>query len=99
MIIQHAEAEYTEYRHLQKGSIAVAVGAQVRRGQPIGRCGNSGNAKTPHLHIGFLGSADPIATRPMRLSRYQVLRNGKTWEPGDGVPRTGEIIRPAPATP
>ncbi|MBC8133675.1 MAG: M23 family metallopeptidase [Deltaproteobacteria bacterium] len=93
LIIQHAAAEYTEMRHLREGSIRVKVGDRVARGQPIGACGNSGNAGTPHLHIGFLGSADPIATRPLRFSRYQVLRHDGTWHAGDGVPQPGQIVR------
>jgi murein DD-endopeptidase MepM/ murein hydrolase activator NlpD len=96
IIIEHAPGEYTELRHLMKGSVRVAVGARVTRGQEIARCGNSGNARTPHLHIGFLGSIDPIATRPMRFSRYQVLSPSKTWTPGDGVPKDHQILRPTP---
>jgi hypothetical protein len=97
VILQHAPAEYTELRHLQAGSVRVAVGDQVRRGQTIAKCGNSGDAHTPHLHVGFLGSIDPIATRPMRFSRYQVLAPGGGWRAGDGVPRAKEILRPTPA--
>lgn len=93
VIIQHAEAEYTELRHLQSGSVRVRLGDRVRRGQQVGRCGNSGNAKTPHLHVGLLGSVDPIATRPMAFSRYEVLGRDGRWRPGNGVPRSGEILR------
>ena len=96
LIIQHAPAEYSELRHLRTGSLRVEVGDQVRRGQQVAACGNSGNAGTPHLHVGFLGSADPIATRPMRFSRYQVLQKDGSWRPGDGLPTVGQILRPAP---
>ena len=37
--------------HLQPGSVAVKVGARVREGEVIGRCGNSGNTTEPHIHI------------------------------------------------
>jgi hypothetical protein len=37
--------------HLQRGSVAVASGASVDAGQPVGRLGNSGNSGEPHLHI------------------------------------------------
>jgi murein DD-endopeptidase MepM/ murein hydrolase activator NlpD len=93
VILEHAADEMTEFRHLQKGSVAVKVGESVRAGQTIGRCGNSGNAVTPHLHFAFLGSYDPIATRPMRLSNYQVLNSNRVWEVGDGEPRQGQILR------
>jgi len=93
VIVAHVADELTEYRHLQRGSVRVAVGARVRRGQVLGRCGNSGNSGTPHLHLGFLGSVDPIATRPMRLSGYEVLGPDGAWSPGDGAPRAGVILR------
>ncbi len=93
VVIQHAPAEYTELRHLRSGSVLVKVGDRVVRGQRIAQCGNSGNAGTPHLHIGLLGSADPIATRPMRFSGYEVLGSDGSWHPGDGVPIVGQILR------
>jgi len=71
VVIEHAPGEYTEFRHLAADSVIVDVGARVWRGQVIGKCGNSGNAGMPHLHIGFLSSIDPIITRPMRLSDYE----------------------------
>jgi hypothetical protein len=99
VIVKHADAELTEFRHLKSGSVRVKVGDRVSRGQPLASCGNSGNAGTPHLHLGFLGSIDPIATRPMRFSRYEVLQPGAFWRRGDGVPLTRQIIRPMPDTP
>jgi murein DD-endopeptidase MepM/ murein hydrolase activator NlpD len=93
VIIQHAPRQYTEMVHLQAGSITVAVGDHVVRGQPLARCGNSGNATVPHLHIGFLSSIDPITTARMRLHHYEVLEEDGTWMRGDGEPRQGQWIR------
>jgi hypothetical protein len=95
VILKHTATEFTEYRHLQRGSVQVKVGQAVRRGQPIGRCGNSGNAEQPHLHFAFLGSFDPIATRPMRLSDYQVRDASGAWSVGDGELKAGQILRPS----
>jgi len=97
VILEHAPDEFSEFRHLQRGSVAVKVGDDVRAGQMIGRCGNSGNAVTPHLHFGFLGSYQPIATRPMRFSNYQIMVAQGVWENGDGEPKKGQILRPVPA--
>lgn len=99
LIIQHAPDELTEFRHLQRGSIAVHEGDEVRAGQLIARCGSSGNALTPHLHFALLGSYQPIATRPMRMSGYEVMDGKGGWAPGDGELKAGQIIRPAPPQP
>ena len=98
VIIEHRKDELTEFRHLKRGSVTVKVGDQVARGQIIGRCGNSGNAVTPHLHFAVLGSFDPIATRPFRLSGYEVMVAPNVWRPGNGELKAGQIIRPAKAT-
>ncbi len=94
VILEHAPGEYTEFRHLAARSVTVHVGDHLRRGEVVGRCGNSGNATTPHLHIGFLSSIDPITTRLMTLSGYEVMNVDGTWHRGDGTPRKGEILRP-----
>lgn len=99
IILQHTPDEFTEFRHLQRGSLTVKLGDSVQLGQVIGRCGNSGNAGTPHLHFAFLGSYRPIATRPVRLSHYEVMTGPNVWQPGDGEPKQGQILRPVPALP
>jgi len=99
VIIQHAPHVYTELVHLQAGSIHVTVGQAVRRGDPVAACGNSGNARTPHLHLGLLSSIDPIATARMPLAGYEVRGADGRWTPGDGEPKTGQWVRPATATP
>jgi len=94
VILEHAPGEYTEFRHLQAGSVRASVGQLVRRGDVIGRCGNSGNATTPHLHVGFLSAIDPITTRRMLLTDYEVRSGDGSWRPGDGALREGDIVRP-----
>jgi len=94
VIIEHAPGEYTEFRHLAADSVKLAPGARVRRGEIIGRCGNSGNAGMPHLHIGFLSSIAPIITRPMQLSDYERAGTDEAWHPGNGFPAKNELLRP-----
>jgi hypothetical protein len=42
---------YALYAHLIPSSIKVKPGERVRRGQVLGRLGNSGNSTEPHLHF------------------------------------------------
>jgi hypothetical protein len=42
---------YLLYAHMKPGSVRVRVGERVRRGQVLGKLGNSGNSATPHLHL------------------------------------------------
>jgi hypothetical protein len=39
------------YAHLQTGSVRVRPGDRLRRGQVLGRVGNTGNSSEPHLHF------------------------------------------------
>jgi len=54
----------TRYDHLKRGSIRVAEGQRVYRGQVIGQVGSAGNSSSPHLHFevwgrGYYDPADP----------------------------------------
>ena len=51
VLIQHAENEYSLSAHLKPNSICVSLGEQVKRGQKIAECGNTGNTSEPHLHF------------------------------------------------
>lgn len=53
---------YVLLAHLQRGSVHVAPGQQVGLGEPVGRCGSSGNSTEPHLHVQVSDSTDwPVA--------------------------------------
>ncbi|MCW2954178.1 MAG: Peptidase [Conexibacter sp.] len=51
VIVRIGPATYVTYAHMRSGSVRVRVGQRVRRGQLLGRLGNSGNSSTPHLHM------------------------------------------------
>ncbi len=50
VLIRHSKHEVSVLAHLKLGSIKVAVGDKVNKGQLLGLCGNSGNSSEPHLH-------------------------------------------------
>jgi tRNA A-37 threonylcarbamoyl transferase component Bud32 len=56
--------------HLQKGSVLVTEGDVVRTGQPLAKCGNSGNTSHPHLHLQVQSGPDFAAPD---LKTYPIL--------------------------
>lgn len=58
IVLKHGERLYTKLCHLKIGSIKPVKGANVKRGEIIALCGNSGRSAIPHLH--FQVQADPF---------------------------------------
>ncbi|HJE92076.1 MAG TPA: M23 family metallopeptidase [Dietzia timorensis] len=48
--IRTDEGSFATLAHLQRDSVTVKRGDQVREGTHIGNCGNSGNSSEPHVH-------------------------------------------------
>jgi hypothetical protein len=53
---------YAFYAHLEKGSIGVVEGQRVRRGDVLGKLGNTGNTSAPHLHFHLMDGPSPLAS-------------------------------------
>jgi murein DD-endopeptidase MepM/ murein hydrolase activator NlpD len=51
IIIDHRNGEYSLLCHFKYDSITSKVGDEVKRGQMIGLCGNTGNTTQPHIHF------------------------------------------------
>lgn len=51
ILLDIGEEHFVTYAHLIPGSLTVSVGDQVRKGDVLGRIGNSGNSDAPHLHF------------------------------------------------
>lgn len=55
VMVEHTLADMrylTLYAHLRKGSLTVAPGQKIARGQHLGDVASSGNSQIPHLHFG-----------------------------------------------
>lgn len=96
VVIQHGPREFSEIVHLEQGSVPLAVGQRVTAGEVVGRCGNSGNAGSPHIHYALLSSLDPVMTRPLRFVRFERRDRHGRFAPAGGTPSEGEVVRPAP---
>jgi hypothetical protein len=74
--------QFATYSHLQSGSVSVKEGDRVRRGQPMARIGNSGDARAPHLHFQVTTTPSVFAAEgvPYVIDRYRVQVPGGAWE-------------------
>ncbi|OAN36644.1 M23 family metallopeptidase [Microbacterium sp. H83] len=70
--------------HLRSGSVRVRAGDEVRAGDPVGECGNSGNSTEPHLHVQV---SDSVARDGQGIPLVFLRPGGEPW-----VPRNGEIV-------
>ncbi|MCF8461452.1 MAG: urea transporter [Flavobacteriales bacterium] len=51
VVVKHGEGIYTKLSHLKKGSVKVAVGDYIKKGQVLASLGNSGRSPEPHIHF------------------------------------------------
>jgi murein DD-endopeptidase MepM/ murein hydrolase activator NlpD len=94
VVIQHRTNEFSVLAHFQRGSVAVKAGGTVKRGQLLGKCGNSGNSSEPHLHYHLQNSAifqDAFGIK-VRFQNLSVTRDGKTESKSNYSPVKGDII-------
>jgi len=62
------------YAHMQKGSVAVRPGDRVKRGQVLGKLGNSGNTSAPHLHFHIMNGPSVLGSDglPYVIDHFQL---------------------------
>lgn len=81
------------YAHLQKGSLNSALtakGKQVKKGDFLGKAGNSGNSTGPHLHVHiktYKNDADPEGGwfRPLLFNTGYAIGQPNYPKPGSNV--------------
>ena len=99
VVIEHAYDEFSFLAHFKQGSIIVEPGDHVFAGQPLGRCGNSGNSTEPHIHfhvmdgpnfetaksirIRFTDRFDPVQGSAVNSVSYQEEERADLFEKGE----------------
>lgn len=80
IVVDQGGGRYALYAHLQRRSALVRAGDHIEAGQPIARCGNSGNSSEPHLHFQLMDHSRPT------------FAAGLPFTFPEGVPANGELL-------
>lgn len=91
VIIKTANGEFLLFAHFKQNSIIVKQGQQVKQGDALGLCGNSGNSSEPHLHFHIQNGEDMMGATGVKCFFDQIMVNGQLKT--DYSPIQGEKIR------
>lgn len=82
VVIKAAANRFAFIAHLRKGSVTVKAGERVAAGQPIGKCGNSGNSDFPHvhMHVQDTPTLDKGSGQNVAFARISVELTGKKFD-------------------
>ena len=94
VLLQVAPERYCLLAHLAPGSVRVREGETVVVGQEVARCGASGRAPRPHLHV-HLQDGPQLGAPTVALGFHEVWVEGADGPrlEADWVPREGETVR------
>ena len=90
VIIDHQNGEFSFLGHLRQGSLEVAAGDRVEAGDPVGRCGNSGNSSEPHLHYQLQAGRALFGAEALPAQFLNYTADGKRIVRGEPV--QGETV-------
>lgn len=78
VILDIGNGHFAFYAHLRPGSLRVAPGDSVHRGDVLGLVGNSGNSTGPHLHFHMGDRNSPLASEglPWVIDEFQLQGSG-----------------------
>lgn len=92
VILRLAKGVFAFYAHLRPGSVRVQSGDKVRKGQVLGKLGNSGNSSGPHLHFQLMDRPSSLDSDglPFVIDRFRL--SGR-------VPSLPDLLEPDLAEP
>jgi murein DD-endopeptidase MepM/ murein hydrolase activator NlpD len=101
VVLDLGGGRYALYAHLQPGSIRVREGDRVRRGDVLGRVGNTGNSDAPHLHFHVMDGPSPLASNglPYVIDGFELMgRAESSSDLNDELETADKPVKVAPAT-
>jgi len=82
VVISHGEGWETQYCHLRRGSIAVAVGDKVSRGDELGQIGASGDTQFAHVQMSVRQDGEPHSPFLARPTEQGCAEDPSRLKPG-----------------
>ena len=94
VILKHEYGLFSALSHLAADSVKVKEGEKIKKGDIIGKCGNSGRSQYPHIHFQFQTS-DKLGdkTYEFPFAHYIANRNGRFELMAFAYPAEGELVR------
>ncbi|MEQ8222741.1 MAG: peptidoglycan DD-metalloendopeptidase family protein [Candidatus Eremiobacterota bacterium] len=94
--IQHSDYEVSILAHLKPGSIKVRPGDKVKRGDPVGLCGNSGDSILPHIQYNLQNSSVMQYGTGIKcyFKKLMIKKSGDMEEKLDYSPTQGDTVSP-----
>jgi len=80
VVLDLGNGQYVFYAHMQPNSIIVKEGDTVKRGQVIGKLGNTGNTSAPHLHLHVMASPSTLGSNGLPYVFDQFDLMGRTTD-------------------
>jgi hypothetical protein len=86
VVLKLGDGTYAVFAHLRRGSVRVKKGQQLRAGDELAACGNSGNSTEPHLHFHLMDRPSTLfaAGLPFRFDHYEIDRHTTSGVPANG---------------
>jgi len=81
VVVDIGGSRYAFYAHFRKGSIPVKVGDRVKRGDLLGKLGNTGNSSAPHLHFHIMDGPSVLGSNGVPYVFEQFSYTGQVPAP------------------
>lgn len=94
VVLDFGNGEFAFLGHMRQDSISLQPGDEVKIGQALGVCGNSGNTSEPHLHFHLQTTANLTNGDGLPAYFNEYLADGQMVEQGE--PQAGQYIRADP---
>lgn len=91
VVLDFGQGEHGLFAHLRKDSVQVSEGQQIKAGDPLGVCGNSGNSSEPHLHFHLQDGPVLFQGHGLPVTFEGYVSNGQFV--AEGTPVQGELLR------